>query len=606
MKNYENEKLAKKAAILFNERLEKDSNIMISERKSIKPYSKKEFLYEYSAIELSSGQKYLSSIFLLEGGKEIEVKKGGVDEDFFYDLTVDEKIITKAKERELISSEVKISPKMNKFSISEKMKLCETITVCLSSEMKRKADVYFLADTTGSMSSELTAIKSGIGSIISSLNATGHDINYGVGNYKDFPTDVYAFQHQQNVTSNIGLVTSSVNTWTHNGGGDGPEGQLFALDQIAKNPIGWRPGAKKIIVWFGDAPGHDPICPSISGLGYAITETSVITALNAKSIEVLAISTKTFYGLDFDPNLYASNYGSCTPSGSSGQGTRIATQTGGNYFSNISASALVTTIISSITTSLSTITSLQLVPKGAIVPFVSSISPASYGPITLGTDQKYTFDVEFVGKEKCSDTIKVFNGSFDLVADGEVLTYKPVEISVLPCEEGCGCKLEKLEKILLEERKKKHFTLLGNQSKACRERKCCQILDMPEFQPCFSLHWGDSSKDILESHDTEVVYITAKNPYGNLRFSNLVIEEITISPNQVLPNGDKSFTVVPDKLICFESLKPCSESVRQFAIHLRNAIPRNYTIQVKYKICKVEVIGNHTGQDKFEVNVFDS
>ena len=86
----------------------------------------------------------------------------------------------------------------------------------------------------------------------------------------------------------------------------------------------------------------------------------------------------------------------------------------------------------------------------------------------------------------------------------------------------------------------------------------------------------------------------------------MVIEEITITPNQVLPNGDKSFTIVPDKLICFENLTPCSESVRQFAIHLRNAIPQNYTIQIKYKICKVEIVGNHNGYDEFEVNVIDS
>jgi len=595
--------LAKKATVLFKKRLEKNSNFMISERKSIKPYLEKGFLYEYSAIELSSDQKHLSSIFLLEEGEEVKKVSG---KDLFADLIVHTKLIEDAREREFLSSEVTISPKTNKFSISEKMKLCETITVCLSSEIKRKADVYFLADTTGSMSSELNAIKSGISTIISSLNATGHDINYGLGNYKDFPNDSYAFQHQQNITSNFSQVTTVVNTWSAAGGWDGPEGQLFALDQIAKTSVGWRPGAKKIIVWFGDAPGHDPICPAISGKTYTITENSVISDLNAKNIEVLAISTKTSYGLDFDPNVGASDYGSCTPAGSSGQGTRIANQTGGQFFSNIIASSLVTSIINAVTASLSSITSLELVPKGAIVPFVNSISPSSYGPISLGTDQKYTFDIEFVGIEKCSDNVKVFNGSFDLVADGEILTYKPVEISVLPCEKGCGCKSHKLEKLLLEERKNKHFTVLGKQSDVCQKSKCCQILDFPEFKPCFSLHWGDSSRDILESHDTEVVYITVKNPYGNLRFNNLVIEEIAVVPNQVLPNGDKSFTIVPDKLICFESLKPCSESVRQFAIHLRNAMPKNYTIHVKYKICNVEVVGNHTGQDQFEVNVYDS
>ena len=50
----------------------------------------------------------------------------------------------------------------------------------------------------------------------------------------------------------------------------GTEGQLFALDRLANDvdpnggDIGRRPGAKRIIVWFGDQPGHDPVCAAIT------------------------------------------------------------------------------------------------------------------------------------------------------------------------------------------------------------------------------------------------------------------------------------------------------------------------------------------------------
>lgn len=56
-------------------------------------------------------------------------------------------------------------------------------------------------------------------------------------------------------------VTGAVATWSASGGSDGAEGQFFALHALAVDPaIGWRPGARRIVVWFGDYPGHDPIC----------------------------------------------------------------------------------------------------------------------------------------------------------------------------------------------------------------------------------------------------------------------------------------------------------------------------------------------------------
>ena len=141
-----------------------------------------------------------------------------------------------------------------------------------------KVDVYFLADTTGSMGSVLAAVQTGANNILSALNGLGLDMAFGVGNYKDFqqpPSDPFAFQHQLAPTTTIADVTNAINAWSAVGGADTPEGQLFALDQLAEAPggtIGWRSDAKRIIVWFGDAPGHDPVCAAISGLPFDVTE----------------------------------------------------------------------------------------------------------------------------------------------------------------------------------------------------------------------------------------------------------------------------------------------------------------------------------------------
>ena len=60
-----------------------------------------------------------------------------------------------------------------------------------------KADVYFLADTTGSMGSILNAVQAGANNVLAALGGLPVDMVFGVGNYKDFASgDPYCFQHQ--------------------------------------------------------------------------------------------------------------------------------------------------------------------------------------------------------------------------------------------------------------------------------------------------------------------------------------------------------------------------------------------------------------------------
>ena len=174
---------------------------------------------------------------------------------------------------------------------------------------------------------------------------------FGVGNYKDFPpASSLPFTHQLNPTDIAGNITAAIGTWSAGGGGDIPEGQFLTLDQLAQPPggsIGWRAGAKRIIVWFGDAPGHDPICIAISGLGSAITEASVTAKLVAEQMVVLAISTAT-PGLDADPMPFSTDYTSTcgAPGGAAGQATRLAAATAGAFVTGINPTNIVNTIIS--------------------------------------------------------------------------------------------------------------------------------------------------------------------------------------------------------------------------------------------------------------------
>jgi hypothetical protein len=228
------------------------------------------------------------------------------------------------------------------------------------------------------------------------------------------------------------------------------------LAQPPGGSIGWRAGAKRIIVWFGDAPGHDPICTAITGLASAITEASVTAKLVAEQMIVLVISTAT-PGLDADPVPISTDYaGTCgAPGGAAGQATRLAAATGGAFVTGIDPTNIVNTIISVVTAAASSINNVKLVPSATIAPFTVSITPAGgYGPLSSDVEHVLKFEVVFRGIP-CRDDEQVFNGTLDVVADGAVVAAKKVQITVPACkpktvrysvkfvcghqDEGCGC-----------------------------------------------------------------------------------------------------------------------------------------------------------------------
>ena len=335
---------------------------------------------------------------------------------------------------------ITIQPDTNVLTLNPGDTLDETLTVTVPKNAASPvADVYFLADTTGSMGSILAAVQAGAGQILSTLGGLGLDLAFGVGNYRDFPpASPSPFTHQQSPIPVGAPVTAAIAAWAAAGGGDRPEAQLLALDQLAQPPgglVGWRSGAKRIVVWFGDAPGHDPICAAISGLGAAITEASVTAKLVAEQITVLAISTAS-PGLDDDPKPISSDYTtSCgPPGGTAGQASRLAAATGGVLVSGIDAASIVNTLISLVTAAVANINKLQLVPSGPIAPFVAAITPvAGYGPLAGDRAHVLKFEVTFRGIP-CQRTDQMFNGTLDVVADGVVVAAKQVRITVPACK----------------------------------------------------------------------------------------------------------------------------------------------------------------------------
>jgi hypothetical protein len=335
---------------------------------------------------------------------------------------------------------VTIDPSTNDLTLPLCKQESERITVTIpKSGVKPKADVYLLSDTTGSMTSIIDAVKAGAGAIVGNPALAGFDVAYGVGNYKDFPHDPYAFQHQLSPTTNTVSVTAAVATWIAGGGSDTPEGQLYALHRLAVDPaIGWRAGARRIVVWFGDAPGHDPVCVALTGEGAAVTEASVIANLGAAAITVVAISTTTGTpgALDGVPTLGATDYtAACgAPGGAPLQATHITAATGGSHTTGVNAATIVATLTALIAAAVTSTGNVQLVPSAGIVGFVASISPAGgYGPLPGNVPHVLPFDVVWVGNVACGPKPLVFTGTLDVIADGMIVAQKKVRIVVPAC-----------------------------------------------------------------------------------------------------------------------------------------------------------------------------
>jgi hypothetical protein len=155
-----------------------------------------------------------------------------------------------------------------------------------------KPDVVFLGDTTGSMGPALDNVKSNVVEIMNQVLAAQPQAQFGVASYKDFGctlpgSDVpeTPFTLERSVTADTAAVQAAVNTWSAPAGSgcDRPEAQLWALHTLATDTaVGWREGSSRIVVWIGDAPGHDP--------SNGITQATAISELQAKGIRVIAIN----------------------------------------------------------------------------------------------------------------------------------------------------------------------------------------------------------------------------------------------------------------------------------------------------------------------------
>ncbi|NOY94384.1 MAG: hypothetical protein GXP55_24670 [Deltaproteobacteria bacterium] len=168
------------------------------------------------------------------------------------------------------------------------------------------ADVYFLMDTTGSMSGSINSLRTGLSGLIPRVRAVIPDVWFGIGEFRDYG-DSPMYRNRQDLSSDPAASQAALRTLSPGGGGDGPEGDVPVLWSVATGmspggygisnrtgcPAGtfgypcFRSGAVPIVVLITDAPFHNN---KAGGNGYGYTNyATMLAAITAARIRVIGI-----------------------------------------------------------------------------------------------------------------------------------------------------------------------------------------------------------------------------------------------------------------------------------------------------------------------------
>lgn len=124
-------------------------------------------------------------------------------------------------------------------------------------------DVMIVFDATGSMNEALGEAESQVSSVIDQINTRYADVHYAVADVRDY-AGLYGHDGDapwtllQPMTSDRNAIAGAIGGLVAQGGGDSPEAYGRALYEADHDPaIGYRPGAKRLVVLVADDVPHD-------------------------------------------------------------------------------------------------------------------------------------------------------------------------------------------------------------------------------------------------------------------------------------------------------------------------------------------------------------
>jgi hypothetical protein len=219
-------------------------------------------------------------------------------------------------------------------------------------------DLVFLADTTASMGPAIANVETNATSIMNTVLAAQPTSQFGVAQYRDVG-DTPLFSLDQAITGNTAAVQTAIIGWAVGGGGDTPECQLYALQQLATGATGFRAGSTRVIAWFGDASGHDPC----NGVSLAAATSALVSA----NIRVIAINVVTASGDGLN---------------ATGQAASIATATGGVFLNNVAAGDVSAAILAGLSNLPVTVTHTLVACNANLTVSLTPASQTGTSPLT--------------------------------------------------------------------------------------------------------------------------------------------------------------------------------------------------------------------------------
>ena len=268
-------------------------------------------------------------------------------------------------------------------------------------------DVIFAFDLMGSRGGIINEAKAKSGVIMTKLGADypGVDFNYGVMSYMDYPRSYsscgysatygdasygdYAYSLDQSLTSDQTVISSAITALVLGSGWDGPQDYTRIMYESYADPsVGWRTGAKKIVVNFGDyvphdcnlnegvpgktgtwTTGGDPGRDEVMGTDDDLDLQTVLANMAANNVILLECHSTSYH------NDYWTYWTGITG--------------GGVYLTG--SSTLVNDVVGAITAGISTphVYGLHLVASAGYESWVSSV-PAVYADLTTPTTVTFT------------------------------------------------------------------------------------------------------------------------------------------------------------------------------------------------------------------------
>lgn len=207
-----------------------------------------------------------------------------------------------ALESALAMSSIPLSPLASQtLAIDNEVVVPVTVT---RAAVNQVVDVVFLFDVSASTGAAIASFQAASKSLLANIQSQHPAAAFGVASFSDFPSARFPGDSPFRVVGGISTSATNVNaaiaklsTFNENGGDD-KESQLDAISQLSTGAgldvdgdgkfdsfldikpqsIGWRTGAKRIVVMFTDVGWHDKgFEPTYAGVSYNTA------ALNAKA-----------------------------------------------------------------------------------------------------------------------------------------------------------------------------------------------------------------------------------------------------------------------------------------------------------------------------------